>query len=58
MKDYKTEQAINELYRGEYEEQEKECLVCGYTGYVKPNPDGDIVCPECGDPDMGVKEER
>lgn len=37
---------------------EKECFVCGYIGNVLPNPDGDVVCPECGDPDMGDKEEK
>jgi uncharacterized Zn finger protein (UPF0148 family) len=39
-------------------EQEVECPTCGRVKISNPTPDGDEICPDCGDLEMMDKEDR
>lgn len=38
--------------RREIEQLTKECLTCGRLKVSSPTPEGDEVCPNCGDREM------
>jgi rubrerythrin len=39
------------------EPDNKECMTCGTTKESNPTPDGDEICPSCGDREMMDLEE-
>lgn len=39
-------------------EQAKICNFCGFEKESQPTPDGDEICPNCGDSEMMDKEDE